>query len=121
MNSQHDNRGFISALIGDGRSLISFVGLMLVLFGAFALFLALTRQFLPHDLQYLGMSAEELCAHRGCRIVHFMMHDRAAFGGTLVAVGLLYLWLAEFPLRHRVIFDACTVKCRLRPLTYLRT
>jgi hypothetical protein len=100
VNSQHDNRGFISALIGDGRSLISFVGLMLVLFGAFALFLALTRQFLPHDLQYLGMSAEELCAHRGCRIVHFMMHDRAAFGGTLVAVGLLYLWLAEFPLRH---------------------
>jgi hypothetical protein len=37
----------------------------------------------------------------GCRIVHFMIHDRLAFGGTLVAVGLLYLWLVEFPLCRR--------------------
>jgi hypothetical protein len=29
-----------------------------------------------------------------------MIHDRGAFGGALVAVGLLYLWLVEFPLRQ---------------------
>jgi hypothetical protein len=28
-----------------------------------------------------------------------MFHDRVAFGGTLLAIGWAYLWLAEFPLR----------------------
>src|SRR5262249_44165679 len=54
--------------------------------------------FLPHDEQFLGMSAEQLCARHGCRIVHFMVHDRISFGGALVAVGLLYLWLVCSPL-----------------------
>jgi hypothetical protein len=27
-----------------------------------------------------------------------MGHDRAAFGGTLIAIGVLYLWLVRFPL-----------------------
>jgi hypothetical protein len=31
--------------------------------------------------------------------VHFMFHDRVAFGGTLMAIGTLYLWLVTFPLR----------------------
>jgi hypothetical protein len=30
-----------------------------------------------------------------------MFHDRAAFGGSLLAVGVLYMWLTEFPLRNR--------------------
>ena len=92
--------GFFSGVIGDGRPLLTFVGLMLFLSGAFALFLALTNHFLPHDLLFLGMSAEQLCSLHGCRIVHFMMHDRAAFGGVLAAVGLLYLWLSAFPIRN---------------------
>src|SRR5688572_26038410 len=94
-----DEPGFLQRLAGDGRPLLCLVGILLFLFGAFALFLALTKQFLPHDLDHLGMSAEDLCARHGCRVVHFMMHDRAAFGGTLAALGLLYLYLAEFPLR----------------------
>jgi hypothetical protein len=28
-----------------------------------------------------------------------MMHDRVSFGGAIFAIGILYLWLAEFPLR----------------------
>jgi hypothetical protein len=28
-----------------------------------------------------------------------MFHDRVAFGGTLIAIGLLYLWLVTFPLQ----------------------
>jgi hypothetical protein len=30
-----------------------------------------------------------------------MIHDRVSFGGVLVAIGVLYLWLALFPLRRR--------------------
>jgi len=95
-----DNRGLLQALIGDGRSLLSFTGLSLVLAGSFALFLAATGHFLPHDLQFLRMTVEELCLINDCRIVHFMVHDRTAFGGALISIGLLYLWLAEFPLRR---------------------
>ena len=29
-----------------------------------------------------------------------MFHDRVAFGGALIAIGVLYMWLAEFPLRR---------------------
>lgn len=46
------------------------------------------------------MTAQQLCELRGCRVVHFMMHDRVSFGGVLIAIGLIYLWLAEFPLRN---------------------
>ncbi len=34
-----------------------------------------------------------------CRIVHFMIHDRISFGGSLIAIGLLYQWLTTSPLR----------------------
>src|SRR6266702_3962924 len=99
--SMHDNRSFFGALIGDGRPLLSFTGLCLALSGVFALFLSATGHFLPHDVQFLGMAPEELCSINECRIVHFMFHDRVSFGGAILAIGVLYLWLAEFPLRHR--------------------
>src|SRR3712207_8431362 len=41
---------------------------------------------LPHDERFLGMTAEQLCSLHGCRIVHFMYHDRGAFGGSIVAI-----------------------------------
>jgi len=69
--------------------------------GAFAIFQAATGHFLPHDAVYLGMTASELCALQSCRILHFMIHDRISFGGVLVAIGVLYIWLASFPLRRR--------------------
>jgi hypothetical protein len=46
------------------------------------------------------MSAQELCSIHECRIVHFMVHDRVSFGGSLIAIAVLYLWLAEFPLKR---------------------
>lgn len=95
-----DNRGFLEAMLGDGRPLLVFTGLSLVLSGCFALFLSASGHFLPHDVQFLGMTEDQLCAVQNCRIVHFMFHDRVAFGGALIAVGLLYMWMAEFPLRH---------------------
>lgn len=91
---------FFSALIKDGRPLLSLTALALILSGAFAIFLGVTGQFLPHDVAFLGMTPEELCRVNECRIVHFMIHDRIAFGGALIALGTLYLWLVEFPLRQ---------------------
>jgi hypothetical protein len=96
-----ENRSFFQAVAGEGRPLLWLLGWGLLLCGLFALFVALTGQFLPHDERFLGMTAEQLCALHGCRIVHFMIHDRASFGGALVAIGLLYLWLVEFALRLR--------------------
>jgi hypothetical protein len=69
--------------------------------GLAALALAVSGRFLPHDERFLGATAEDLCARHGCRVVHFMVHDRAAFGGVIVAIGVLYWWLATGPVRRR--------------------
>ncbi|HLG17645.1 MAG TPA: hypothetical protein VJH03_24595 [Blastocatellia bacterium] len=101
MNDKTSNDiGFFAALIGDGRPLLVFTGLALVLSGAFALFISARGDFLPHDVEYLGMSADQLCSVNQCRVVHFMFHDRVSFGGALIAIGSLYMWLALFPLRR---------------------
>ena len=95
----YDSRGFLEALVDDGRPLIILTGLCLGLSGAFALFQSATGHFLPHDTEYLQMTPQELCGINECRIVHFMFHDRVSFGGTLIAVAVLYVWLAIFPLK----------------------
>lgn len=92
--------GLLRALIGDGRSLLSLMALGLIVSGVFAFFLFVTDTFLPQDVAFLGMDPSALCALHECRLVHFMFHDRVSFGGTLVAVGTLYLWLVAFPLRR---------------------
>lgn len=94
-----DDRGFLQELLGDGRSALALTAIALLLSGVFAIFLAARREFLPHDIAFLHTSAAELCAVADCRIVHFMFHDRVAFGGTLISVSVLYLWLVAFPLR----------------------
>jgi hypothetical protein len=100
-SDNQESRGLIEALVGDGRPLISLTAICLALSGAFAILQSATGHFLPHDTAYLGMSPEDLCAINECRIVHFMFHDRVSFGGSLIAIAVLYLWLAEFPLRRR--------------------
>lgn len=92
--------GFFETLLGDGRSLLVLTALALMGAGGFALFQAATGHFLPHDTAYLGMTAQQLCSLRGCRVVHFMIHDRVSFGGVLLAIGVMYLWLTQFPLRR---------------------
>jgi hypothetical protein len=94
-----DGRGFFEAVAGDGRGLLILVGVSLAFAGGFAMFLSAAGLLLPQDVAYLGMTAEELCRLHGCRVVDFMIHDRVAFGGALLAIGALYVWLAEFPLR----------------------
>jgi len=87
-------------VLGNGRPLLLLTGIGLALAGGFALFLALTYQFLPHDIAFLGLTADQLCTINNCRVVGFMIHDRIAFGGALLSIGLLYLWLTEFPLQE---------------------
>ncbi|MFI5006339.1 MAG: hypothetical protein ACHQKZ_02835 [Solirubrobacterales bacterium] len=95
-----EDPGFVETLVGDGRPLLTICALVLLGSGAFALFLGATGQFLPHDIAFLGMTSQALCSLHGCRIVHFMIHDRVSFGGVLVAIGVMYLWLVEFPLKR---------------------
>jgi len=93
-----ETTSFFRPLVGDGRPLLLTVAGALLFSGAFALFLAATGEFLPQDIHYLGMSAADLCGVADCRVVDFMVHDRAAFGGTLMGLGVLYVWLTVFPL-----------------------
>jgi hypothetical protein len=90
--------GLFALFVGDGRGPLAVVGLALVLAGGFALFVAARGEFLPHDVTFLGMTPGELCAVNECRVVHFMIHDRVAFGGALIAIGVMYLWLVHGPL-----------------------
>jgi hypothetical protein len=100
MDQAHtDRRGLFEALAADGRPLIKLTGLSLIGSGLFAFFLGATGHFLPHDIDFLGVTAEALYLIADGRLAHFMIHDRVSFGGAILGVGVLYLWLAEFPLR----------------------
>ena len=92
------DRSLLEALLDDGRFLLSLTGFVLVLSGGFAIFQSLTGYFLPQDVHALGFDAQQLAAANS-QVVGFMFHDRVAFGGTLLAVGSAYWFLAEFPLR----------------------
>jgi hypothetical protein len=77
-HTPHDDGGLLQVLVGDGRPLLLFVGLALILSGGFALFLAATGHFLPHDERFLGMTAEQLCSLHGCRISCITTEARSA-------------------------------------------
>jgi hypothetical protein len=95
-----EDRGLVREVVGDGVPLLLLTAWGLAFAGGFAVFLAASGEFLPHDIQYLKMSAADLCSVADCRIVEFMIHDRAAFGGALFGIGILYAYLALFPLRR---------------------
>ena len=99
--TERDDVGLLAPLLSDGRHLLTLGSLGLMAAGAFAVFLAAAGQFLPHDVQFLRMTPEQLCGLNACAIVHFMQHDRVAFGGVLMALSVLFLWLIAFPLRDR--------------------
>lgn len=92
------HKGLVASLFGDGRPLLSVTALALIASGGFAIFLSAVGHFLPHDVEFLGVSASTLREIADGRLAYFMFHDRVAFGGALIAVGVLYLWLIEFPL-----------------------
>jgi hypothetical protein len=93
-----DDAGLVASWLRDGRGLLTVTALLMLAAGLFAWFLAVTDQLLPHDLAWLTITESDLRAIADGRLVHFMAHDRAAFGGTLIAISVLYLWLIRFPL-----------------------
>jgi hypothetical protein len=124
VSNRQNSKGIVSLLVGDGLPLLTLSGLALFGSGSFALFLSARREFLPHDVAYLGITPQQLCAVNECRIVHFMIHDRVAFGGALIAIGLVYLWLAAEPLRQGfrwawLLFIASAVEGFLSFLAYI--
>lgn len=94
-----DRRTLLDAILSDGRFLLIFTALILILSGLFIIVQSVTGHFLPHDISYLGLDADELSAFNNGAITKFMFHDRISFGGSIMAVGFLYMWLAEFPLK----------------------
>jgi hypothetical protein len=94
-----EHRSLFTALLGDGRPFLALTGTALCASGGFAIFQSWTGHLLPHDSQALGMDAAGLAHLANRHLTMFMFHDRVAFGGTLLAIGSAYWWLAEFPLR----------------------
>jgi hypothetical protein len=93
-----DDRSFVWILVADGRPLLALFAVGLALAGAFAWFLSAVGEALPHELRFLGLTVEQLRRLANGRVADFMTHDRVAFGGTLIAVAVLYLWLIAVPL-----------------------
>jgi len=99
----------LEAVVVDGRPLLQLTAFALFFSGCFALFLSIRREFLPHDIAFLGMTPDQLCAIAECRVVAFMFHDRVAFGGVLVAIAILYFWLTAVPLAEGATWAWWTV------------
>lgn len=96
-----DERSLLEAVLGDGRFLIALTGVSLVLSGGFAVFQSISGQLLPHDSHAIGMDARALMQAGNRQLLGFMFHDRVAYGGSLLAIGFGYLWVAEFPMSRR--------------------
>ena len=103
------NPSLLEAVVADGRPLLQLTAFALFFSGCFALFLSIRREFLPHDIAFLGMTPDQLCAIAECRVVAFMFHDRVAFAGVLVAIAILYFWLTAVPLAEGATWAWWTV------------
>jgi hypothetical protein len=96
-----DDRNLLEVVLGDGRFLIALTGISLTLSGGFAILQSIAGQLLPQDSHAIGMDALALAHAASRQLVGFMFHDRVAYGGSLVAIGAGYLWLAAFPMQRR--------------------
>ena len=55
-----DRRTLLDAVLSDGRFLLIFTALVLVFSGLLVIIQSITGHFLPHDISYLGLDAQEL-------------------------------------------------------------
>jgi hypothetical protein len=99
-----DDRSVLEAALGDGRFLVALTGFSLALSGAFALLQSVSGHLLPHDSHAIGMDAATLMHATNPHLVGFMFHDRVAYGGSLLAIGFGYMWLAAFPMSDRAVW-----------------
>ena len=119
-----EERGLLEAVLGDGRFLIALTGICLALSGGFAILQSVSGQLLPQDSHAVGMDSLALMRAGNRHLLGFMFHDRVAYGGTLLAIGIGYLWLAAFPMQVRSAWSWWALLCSgtigfLAFLTYL--
>ncbi len=93
-----DERSIREVILSDGRFLIALTGICLALSGGFAILQSVSGQLLPQDSHAIGMDSAALFRATNFHLLGFMFHDRVAYGGTLLAIGAGYLWLAAFPM-----------------------
>jgi hypothetical protein len=78
-----------------GQLLMVVVGAGLIIGGVAISYEGLTAVFVPSDLTYMGTSAQALAAAND-RLLSFIAHDRAGFGGALVSAGVAVLLIAAW-------------------------
>ncbi|MCU7725699.1 hypothetical protein ODJ79_18375 [Actinoplanes sp. KI2] len=82
-----------------GQLLMISTGLGLLIGGAVVSVVGLTSVFVPTDLGYLGVEAAHLHAVNP-RLMPFIAHDRAGFGGALMAAALAVILLSAWGWRR---------------------
>ncbi len=95
-----DNRSLYKVFVEKGIYPLILTGIVLIFVGFFLIAQSVSGQLLPHDVHNLGMTTAQLSFFNEGKVLKFMFHDRVAFGGSLISVGLLYSWLAAFPLKQ---------------------
>ena len=78
-----------------GQLLMVIVGAGLIIGGVAISYEGLTAVFVPSDLSYMSTSAQALAAAND-RLLSFIAHDRAGFGGALVSAGVAVLLIAAW-------------------------
>jgi hypothetical protein len=78
-----------------GQLLMVLVGVGLIVGGLLISYVGLTTVFVPSDLSYMGTSAQDL-ASANHRLLSFIAHDRAGFGGALVSAGVAVLLVSAW-------------------------
>ncbi|MFD0588919.1 hypothetical protein ACFQZE_13030 [Paenibacillus sp. GCM10027627] len=75
------------------------LGVGMILGGLLAWWIGATKVLLSYDLDFLGMTTEEI--HRvNHHLLHFMSHDRITLAGTMISIGILYYQLAKYGARY---------------------
>jgi dihydroorotate dehydrogenase len=74
---------------GRGRSMIGMFAFGLSIAGASILVIASTDVFVPQDLAFIRLDAKGL-SDISDRLIPLMAHDRAGFGGGMLALGILF-------------------------------
>jgi hypothetical protein len=84
-----------------GWAFLAATGWMLIVIGLAAFATAASIRVLPHEAHFLDSTVSDLVFrdHAG-NLIGYMMHNRVSFGGALIAIGLLYVWMADVLLRE---------------------
>lgn len=78
-----------------GQLLMVAIGAGFIIGGATISYVGLTGVFVPSDLDFMSTSAQAL-AGANDRLLGFVAHDRAGFGGALMSTGVLVLLIAAW-------------------------